>query len=258
MSPRKSTYCIPRQCRSIAKAINIIRLYVLGFYAPIHQNSWRDTVRCLPLLLLIECMVYQADAVAENSRSIDLARTKNRDFDALTAKKDTFIRLLKRLDVYDPIVEHELHMGEQFIRLENRMTSGNAFDRSDVMRAAELRPSDVRLLHRLLLRTLKKPYDEELLSLLWPVEVLADIGGDFIHYAHDVDEGSYNTYDMFVRLYREEAPVYMRMEIEKYESLFLERLARRRTNREAELAELCGRLYRKNTATIPTPRLRAR
>ena len=244
---------LSRRYGAMTKAAGIVKDYVYDFYSPIHQLSWRDTVRCLPLLLLLEYMVYQADAVAENSKDIDLARVKNRDFEKLTAHKERFIKLLKRLDFYDRLIEHELDMGEQFLRLENKLTSGHPIERADVMRTAELRSSDVRLLHCLMFRLLKRPYDEGLLSLLWPVEVIADIGNDFNHYADDVAKGSYNTYSMFVKLYGERAPEQMQLELQKYEKLFLERLDLYPTSRKDKLLDLCTRFYRTHTMTIPAP-----
>jgi hypothetical protein len=238
---------------ALRKSSRIIKDYVFDLYYPIHRLSWRDRLRCSPLLIFIEYMVYQVDSIAENSRNVDLDKKKNDDYEALTAYKAKFIRLLQWLNSYNSFVEREIEMGEQYLRLENKVTANQQIEHSDVMRIAELRPSDVRLLHCLLFSLLRKPCDEELLSLLWPVEVIADIGNDFSHYADDVAHGRYNTYAMFVKLYREKAPDRIRSAIETYENLFLERLARFPPDRRAELMSLCARRYRAHSAIVPDP-----
>ena len=52
-------------CRVPRKAALIFKDYVLDLYYPVHRLSWRDRLRCTPLLLLIEYLVYRVDAVTE-------------------------------------------------------------------------------------------------------------------------------------------------------------------------------------------------
>lgn len=241
------------------RAGGIVKDYVLDCYYPIHQVSWRDKLRCSPVLWFIEYLVYRADEVAEAGKDIDLDIARNREYTTLVAYKARFIRVLQRLGLYDRCAEREIEMGEQYLRLENRVTSGRSHrsrrsaDHDEVMRIAELRPSDVRLLHCLLFGLLGQPCDEALLSLLWPVEVIADIGNDFSHYTDDVSHGRYNTYDMLVNLHGREAPEVVRSEIRRYERLFLDRLEHVPSDRRPALLRICSRLYRRHTATIPEP-----
>lgn len=252
-------------CNAARAAAGIVKDYVLDFYYPIHHVRWRDRARCSPLLLFIEYLVYRADATAETGKDIDLDAVRSREYETLVAYKARFIRILQKLDLYHPAAAREIERGEQYLRLENRVTSSrwnrpspsSPANRSavhaDVMQIAELRPSDVRLLHCLLFGLLRRPCDEELLSLLWPVEVIADIGNDLQHYADDVVHGRYNTYHMLVELHGPEAPDAVRAEISGYERLFLDRLERFPLTRRAELLRLCARLYRPRIATIPDP-----
>jgi len=230
-----------------------VKDYVFDLYYPIHRVSWRDKLQCSPVLLFIEYLVYRADAVAEAGRDIDLDIVRNREYVALAAYKARFIRVLQRLALYDRCAAREIEMGEQYLRLENRVTSNGTADHGEVMRLAELRPSDVRLLHCLLFGLLERPCDEALLALLWPVEVIADIGNDFRHYAADVAHGRYNTYAMLVKLHGGDAPDVVRSEIGRYEREFLDRLADFPLARRPELLRLCARLYRRHTETIPAP-----
>jgi hypothetical protein len=255
-------------CNAARAAAGIVKDYVLDLYYPIHGVRWRDKLRCSPLLLFIEYLVYRADATAESGKDIDLDAVRGREYETLAAYKARFIRILQKLDLYHRAAAREIERGEQYLRLENRVTSSRSTrssppsppsplnrsaDHADVMRIAELRPSDVRLLHCLLFGLLHRPCDEELLSLLWPVEVIADIGNDLLHYADDVAHGRYNTYHMLVDLHGSEAPDVVRAEISRYERLFLDRLEGFPLTRRGELLQLCARLYRPRIATIPDP-----
>ena len=241
----RGSYEVPR------KAAGIFKDYVLDLYFPVHRLSWRDRLRCAPLLLLVEYMVYKTDAVAERAKDVDLDVVRNRDYDALHRYKAKFEAFLRRVGAYDSSVARQIDFGEQYVRLENKVTSNRTVDHADVMRLAELRPSDVRLLHSMIFAILNRPCDDGLLALLWPVEVLADIGNDLAHYRADVAGGQFNTYAMFAKLYGREAPELIRAEIARYERLFHAELAKFPGDRRRELAELCARRYRGRTAVIP-------
>jgi len=149
-------------CDAARPACGIVKDYVFDLYYPIHRVSWRDKLQCSPVLLFIEYLVYRADAVAEAGKDIDLDTVRNRDYVALAAYKARFIRVLQRLAIYDRCAVREIEMGEEYLRLENRVTSSGRADHGEVMRLAELRPSDVRLLHCLLFGLVDRPCDEVL------------------------------------------------------------------------------------------------
>ncbi len=235
------------------RASGIVKDYVFDLYYPVHRVSWREKLQCSPVLLFIEYLVYRADAVAEAGKDVDLDIARNREYVALAAYKARFIQVLKKLALYDRCAAREIEMGEAYLRLENRVTSSKRADHGEVMRLAELRPSDVRLLHCLLFGLLDRACDEALLALLWPVEVIADIGNDFRHYAADVAHGRYNTYAMLVKLHGGHAPDVVRAEIGRYERQFLDRLVGFPLERRPELLRLCARLYRRHTAAVPAP-----
>jgi hypothetical protein len=240
------------------KATVIFKTYVYDFYFAIHDLSWWQRLICSPWLLAIEYMVYRVDAVAEGARAIDIIATRGKDYETLRVHKNKFIKLIKRLGLFDEAIARAIDDGEDYVRLENRLTSSKLADHRDVMRLAELRAADVRLLHRLLFRLLRRPYDEPLLSALWPVEVLADIGNDFNHYSEDVSHDNYNTYDMFVRLHGTGAAARMSDEIDGYERMFLQRLGELPEARRARLLALCSKFYRRHLAMIPDPQIAPR
>lgn len=210
---------------AIQKAARIIK-YVYKFYFPIHGLEAEGIFIYYPTLTFVESIIYQADLIMEMGQNAKISCIPNEtDTSGLKMLKDSLLSLLKQLDLYDAVIEQELAKGEEFIKLENEIIIRGFKKHSDIMRVAELRSSDVRLLHLILFRMLNKKYDEQLLSLLWPVEVIADIEDDFKCYINDVNEGVYNTYRMFVKLYKENAPEYIKRELNYYENLFYERIA---------------------------------
>ena len=237
-----------------AKAVGIFRDYVMRLYFPANRMSRLERLRCTPLLLFVEYLVYRVDAVAEGASNVDLDAARNDDYDRLHRYKAKFESLLRRTHAYNEQVARQMECGEQYVRLENRVTSNQAVDHADVMRLAELRPSDVRLLHGMIFALTGRSCDDALIDLLWPVEVLADIGNDLAHYQRDVEQSQFNTYAMFVRMYGREAPQRLRAEIERYEHMFQSRLAGLPRERRSGLEALCTRRYRSSTRVIPEAR----
>lgn len=238
---------------AMQSASRIVKDFVYDLYFPVHGLSSKDIFTYCPTLISIESMVYQVDLVAENAKKINVVQTENEDFQTLTIQKHSFLKLLQELDFYDSQIEKQLIMGEEFVKLENKITAGGAIEHSEVVRIAELRSSDVRLIHCILFRLLGKPYDEKLLSLLWSVEVIADIVNDFIDYADDVNKDQYNTYRMFVKLYKEKAPDYIKVELDKYENSFKDQLNLFSLDEKQSLISVCSQFLKTHSSEIPQP-----
>lgn len=236
-----------------AKATGIFKDYAVDLYFPANRMTRLERIRCAPVLLLIEYLVYKVDSITEGAKSIDLDVARNDDYGALHRYKRKFEKLLRRAHAYNSTVACQIECGEQYVRLENRVTSHRSAGHAEVMRLAELRPSDVRLLHGMIFALLNRTADDALVEALWPVEVLADIGNDLAHYERDVATGQFNTYAMFVNLYGRHAPERLRAEIAGYEKSFHSALERVPPHRRAELLSLCERRYRGSTSVIPEP-----
>jgi hypothetical protein len=253
--PLQASIDVPR------KAARILRDYVLDLYFPAQRLTWPQRVRCLPVLFLVEYLVYRVDAIAEHGQDLDLdpaapdQDTARRYRSRLDAYRVRFETLLRSANAYNEAAAIQLKLGEEYVYLENKVTSTRTVTAADVLHLAELRPSDVRLLHAMTYALLGRPVDQRLLDLLWPVEVLADIANDLDHYASDIAAGRYNTYDAFVRLYGRSAPEQLRVAIAAYEQRFHAELAQFPANRQASLAVLCARRYLPRIEAIPEPRL---
>ncbi|MEV6347185.1 hypothetical protein [Actinoplanes sp. NPDC051851] len=238
---------------ALTKSRDIFREFARDLYFPALALSRWERIRCGPVLFLVEFLVYRVDAVAEHTRDVDLDADGNQDYRRLVRYKQAFATLLRRLGAYDDAVGHQLDQGEQYVRLENRVTAHDTADHESVLRLVELRSSDLRLLHAMIYPLLGRPLDQRMLDLLWPVEVLADIGNDLAHYEQDVRTGNFNAYAAFVRLYGPDAPRRLRAETARYERLFHERLSEFPGRRRVALATLCLRRYRTQIDRIPDP-----
>ncbi|NBE83509.1 hypothetical protein [Micromonospora rubida] len=259
MGSRATTARVRERLRTehavLSKSRGIFREYVTELYYPAQELTRWQRARCTPLAFLVEYLVYRVDAVAEDSRDLDLDVADNRHYDKLVRYKGKFEALLRRARAHNDAVARQLDLGEQYVRLENKVTTHGVADEQQLLRLAELRSSDVRLLHAMTFAILRRPVDQDLLDLLWPVEVLADIGNDLEHYTQDVSSGQFNTYDSFVRLYGDAAPARLRAQLDRYEALFHERLDSFPAARRDRLAALGTRRYRQRTAQIPQPTL---
>ena len=89
---------------------------------------------------------------------------------------------------------------------------------------------------------------------MWPLEVLIDIYDDFTTYKDDVVKNHYNTYRMFVKLYGKKAPDYLKKELARYESLFIERLDNLPRKEQKMYTKLVSELEKDNSdKSIPAP-----
>lgn len=195
---------------------------VTSFYFPIYELSQKDFFTYYPVLGFVEALVYQTDeAVEANQKEKPFSAIKNPWYQ----RQNLIIDLLKERDLYHPLIEKELENLGKYYDLENQLMSQSYVTHEDVIKAAELRTSDARALHRILLQMAHIPSNEKAFEILWPLEVIADIQDDITQYKDDVEKNHYNTYHMFVKIYGKEAPNYLEEELDKYEYCFVERLS---------------------------------
>lgn len=238
----------------LGKAAGIVRDYVLGLYYVVDDVPRTQRLWITPLLLGVEYLVYRVDALAERNVAVDLDVERNHDYDAFHAYKRAFERVLRSVGAWNDEVAGRVEDGECFIRLENGATSRGTVSRDEVIAMVELRPTDVRLLHAMIFALQGRPMDPAVRDLLWPVEVLADIANDLRHYDQDVGSGALNVYAAFVQLFGGSvAASELRREVDRYDAMAEERLARVAPDRREEIAEVCRRRYAAALATYPVP-----
>ncbi|MFR9797674.1 hypothetical protein ACL02U_17455 [Streptomyces sp. MS06] len=237
----------------LGKAVGITRDYVLRMYYIVDEVPRWQRLRLTPVLLGVEYLVYRVDSLAERNTSVDLDAERNSDYEAFHTYKKAFEKVLRALGAWNEDVAFLVDEAERFIRLENATTSRGTVTRQDALALVELRPTDVRLLRAMTFALRGRSMDPATRDLLWPVEVLADIANDLGHYEQDVALGTLNVYAAFVELFGDAAAAELRREVDRYESMFLDRLSALPPARRARVAQVCRRRY--TAAVRPYPRM---
>jgi hypothetical protein len=178
-----------------------------------------------PILLFAEALVYQADVEIEAGQRGYVPFTDEKPW---LDRRALLLSVLEELGVDDRGVTEESSNLARYWQLENqvlqRMRAGT-LTHELVMRAMDLRASDVMMLHHMLHRFLDVPRDAATFRALLAWEVMLEIDWDLDEYADEVATNDYNTYRMFVNLYGEEAPARIAAERARREAVFHERVA---------------------------------
>ncbi|MDZ8261982.1 hypothetical protein [Nostoc sp. ChiQUE01b] len=224
---------------------------ILSYYFPVYGLTHKDFFTFYPVLGFVEALIYQADEAVELSQSEKLFDRQEKPWIQRFSK---IISLLKECNLYQLSIEKELEKLGEYYELENYLMSQNLVTYSDIIKSVELRTSDTRTLHIILLEIAKKPYHKNVFDLMWPLEVLADIFDDINSYKDDVDKDHYNTYRMFVRLYGKKAPDYLQTEIDRYKSIFRERITKLPEDEQKVYRQIAS-VYKQECLieTIPEP-----
>lgn len=211
----------PVPYRNLHTASMIVKI-IERLYCPTEGISEDDFEECFPLLLFVELLIYETDDQLESSQS-------NQERSAYTSPWDTkkalIIALLKELNLNNSFIMNRLENIEEFCQLETKLVTTENLNYDDFIRASELRSCDFQLLHTILVQMVGKPYRQEIFDIWLPREVLMEFVDDINYYKKDVAAGKYNTYWIFERLYgKEQAPHYLKAEIDRYSHLFQEKL----------------------------------
>ncbi|MEG4234605.1 hypothetical protein QUA40_21235 [Microcoleus sp. Pol11C3] len=210
---------------SMRRSSRVLREFLL-YYFPLYNLSYNDFFGFYPILGFVEALVYETDEEVEEIQSNCCPQIKNSPW---TSKQKIILSVLQEINIKHEKIDFYLKDLGEYFDLETYLLSGYSFDESAIIKAAELRSSDYRLLHSILAQMLnlncRKEDMVENLNLMFPLEVLNDIEDDLISYADDVGVKHYNTYRMFVKLYGEKAPFYLKKKLDYYESLFHKQIA---------------------------------
>jgi hypothetical protein len=216
--------CISYQ--SMRRSSRVLREFML-YYFPIYNLSMNDFFRFYPILGFIEALVYQTDDEVEKIQGEGYATLQHSPWQS---KQEIILAVLEEYNLKHYKVEYYMEKLGDYFELETQILASSHVTHEMIKKAAELRSSDYRVLHCTLLKMLGLNYQEEELNeelkLMWPLEVVNDIEDDLMFYSDDVAAKHYNTYRMFVKIYGEKAPYYIKKELDFYESLFYKQLRR--------------------------------
>lgn len=209
------TLCV--DCRSIVKSARVIPNFVRCYF-PLNDLATDDLLKYFPILVVIESAVYEIDA--ESEAAIKAGACVAPRFGGRLRR---LWRVIEEFGLADPKINALLADGARYWRLEWRIMC-RLVRWEDIRRAAELRSFDIRILHRLLFRMLRREYDEDLFSVAWPLELIADLEDDLRQYHEDVEQDAFNIYRAIASLDRKAAPLRMTELLRSYGREFRQRL----------------------------------
>ncbi len=229
---------------SLQKSAYVVR-EMTRYYFPLYDVDPRDYLTFGPRLMLCEAIVFDVDRDLESGASDVLER--------VAGARDRLAGIVAEDGILDGPTAKELDRLVEYAHLEGHLVRRGAAAPGEVWRACDLRTSDVRLLHRVLVRMLGETYREDWFDIMWPLECLMDVELDLDDYAEDAATGSYNTLLALERALGErEARTALLGRIAYYEELFRYRLERAdRPTRDR--FERLRRDYRRDHPMPPIP-----
>lgn len=229
-TPEVSILQRPVLSYKVLQKANLVSCYMLN-YLPLYSGSVETFLKhCHPVILLVEGLVYHAD------KQLEAAQRGEIPYTGLTSwleMREIIVDSLKKLNLYDQLVEELLDNINKYWTMENQIMYDGQLSPDLLSSVIQIRPCDIILLHHLAHRALNMPYNKEEFEILKAFEIRGEIEYDFIEYKGDVKNDDYNTYRMFVRLYGEEAPNYVRLEVERWTTILRERISRLPEERRA-------------------------
>jgi hypothetical protein len=201
---------------NMRKSARIMRDITLCYF-PIYNLNAVDFFKYYAILGFIEALIYQADFEVETEQHQQIPLHKS---SCWSAKQNIILQLIKELNLEHWSINYYVNQLEELCDLETKLITTQIFTHADISQINELRSSDYRLLHSLLIQNLGKDYDQAIFDVMWPIEVVTEIYDDIYSYKGDVVAGDFNTYDLFVKLYGKEAPEFLEAEMDRYEKMF--------------------------------------
>lgn len=225
LGPERASKKLCISCHSMRRSSRVLREFVL-YYFPLYNLSYEEFFQLYPLLGFVEALVYETDEEVEELQGTCYPKIKISPWES---KQEIILSILEEVNIKTKRIDFYLKELGNYFELETQLLAASCVEHSAIINAAELRSSDYRVLHSILAQMLNLSYGEEELSenltLMWPLEVLNDLEDDLMSYSDDVAVKHYNSYRMFVKLYGEKAPFYLKRELDYYESLFHKQIA---------------------------------
>jgi DNA-binding transcriptional MerR regulator len=188
----------------------IIDRYVFKLYYPLNSVSNfrdRDKAKLTLNLALIESIMYLIDQLAEDGKEECFEQDTGASFSKLDSIKSKFLSLLSLLGLKEDGLEEYIEMGEKYIRAENKIVRNKYKNISlqDIKEVVELRSSDVRLLHIIIINELNLKKNDDLINALWHLEVISEFENDLEDYKKDKLNENFNMIIMYENVYGNEA-----------------------------------------------------
>jgi hypothetical protein len=188
------------------RVYTIINRYIFKLYYPLNDVSKfeiRSKVKLTINLALIESVMYLIDQLAEDGKEECFEKEVGTYFDELDSIKNKFLSILALLKVKSSGVERYIDMGERYVRAENKIVRSGYKNVSlqDVKEVIELRSSDVRLLHFIIVNELDIKENSDLVNVLWHLEIISEFENDLDDYKKDKVNENFNLIIMYEKIY---------------------------------------------------------
>lgn len=207
---RPMTACV--STRSLRKANYVVR-EMARYYFPLYDIPAEEAFGYLSTLLVCESIVFDVDRDLEEGCV----------FERVLRSREQIAEFLRQEGLLDPSIERELDHLVEYARLEHSLMRSPS--QEDLMRACALRTSDIRLLHRVLVRMLRQDDNEAYFELMWPLEAIMDLELDLEDYPRDLAEKSFNTLIVLEGLHGpEQGRRALSQLLSDYEAQFLDRM----------------------------------
>jgi hypothetical protein len=188
----------------------IVDKYVFKLYYPlngINKFENKNKVKLTINLALIESIMYLIDQLAEDGKEECFEEDAGTYFNKLDSIKSKFLNLLALLGLKDNGMEEYIEMGEKYIRAENKIVRNKYknINSQDIKEVVELRSSDVRLLHIIIINELNLKKNDDLINALWHLEVISEFENDLDDYKKDKLNENFNMIIMYENIYGKES-----------------------------------------------------
>ncbi len=197
-------------------------LSFFGTYtAPLYEFTLETYMHdYLPLMLLSEGIIYQADAMVEAAQKDELEYVGLQPW---FERKAELMAIAQEIGAYSPEYEADADGVTAYWQVEDRMMVQGELTHELVVQAINLRVNDIMMMHHLCHHAAQKPYDADVWATLRVFEEIRDIEADLIEYQADVASRDFNVYRMFVKLYGAEGATHIEHELcerkERYQTM---------------------------------------
>ncbi len=202
---------------SLKRSSRIVKVFAM-FYCPIQGIDVDRILDILPIMNYCAGVVYELDSMSEAAQ--DSGQVDKR----LQSKYALLKEVLQEERLFDATVDNEIDRLRSYFQKESDILSNDHPSTEDLIEVLELRSSDSRLLHRLLFKSLGRPYDEILFRLFFPLEVIEEINDDLRQYHDDVADNRFNTVRILSKIFGKEADGRVLELLQHYEKKLLDDL----------------------------------
>ncbi len=220
-------------------------LLFLSFFshytAPLYQFDSIEFIKSfLPILLCVQGLVYEADIKIEKGQKDKSIFT---GIDPWLKRKKIITSLAKKLNLYSPMLEKEADNLSEYWKIENKLMNDTEVSQELLIKAIELRASDIMMQHHICQKITKITFSKEVMETIQAIEIIRDIEADLRQYEKDIKNKDFNIYYMYTKLYGVQARSILSNELEKRKTAYTQMICALSPEYNKKFTELNNRYY---------------